>query len=383
MEESDLDVVVCKLAENIVVLTGFHNIMGWSAVVVPREGEPIVITPTYEITYARDDGFDGEIREVRVFDLKHPQPPPEQLNMRIAEIAAERKFPVKRVGYEGSFEMVAATQLAAWSIVPAQPSIDALKRAWPDAELVDATEDILSVRVYKDAFDIERFRRTNEVAAFGYEALREICLEHPTEAEAAGRMQEVVTAKGTGYKGARFAMMWPQVAAGENTAKWFYYHPSTQKRIEEGDLVLCELACCVDGYYADLTRSFVVGEPTDEQRDLWDASKAALDAAVAAIRPGVHASEVDRAARDAIGAYEEFFPHHTGHGVGWKYHEPTPYVVPHSEHILEEGMYMALEPAAYVPGVGGARNEWNVIVTADGCEVIDTAAPVAIECEIR
>ncbi|MDE2789826.1 MAG: Xaa-Pro peptidase family protein [Paracoccaceae bacterium] len=378
MTAKDLDVVVCRLPENIVVLTGFHNVMGWAAVFVPREGDPILITPTHEIGYARNDGYEGDIRKVYVFDVDNPEPPPVQVNMRIAEIAAGLNYKVRRVGYEGSFEVVSPSQLAAWSIVPANPSLDGLRIAFPDAEMVDATQQILAVRVHKDDHDIARFKVVGEIAAFGYERLREICLEHPTEAEATGAMQEVVTAKGIGYKGARFAMIWPQVATGTKSAIWFYYHPSAQRRIKEGDVVLSESACCVDGYYLDLTRTFVVGKPTERQREIWGLTKTALDAAIAKVRPGVLAIEVDEAARDVLRDYKAQFPHHTGHGLGWKYHEPTPLVAPGSPHVLEKGMMIALEPAVYIPDYAGFRNEHNVIVTDDGCIVLDDASPVRI-----
>ena len=93
----------------------------------------------------------------------------------------------------------------------------------------------------------------------------------------------------------------------------------------------------------------------------------------------VKRGEVDRRAREAIAAHglAERFTHHTGHGVGWKYHEPVPMLNKRSEHVLEPGMVFSFEPAVYVPQLGGVRNEDAAVVTADGIEVI-SPFPVAL-----
>jgi Xaa-Pro aminopeptidase len=301
----------------------------------------------------------------------------EHVSRHLAQIAAERRFPARRVGYEGSFEFIAPPVIVPEPVVPAEPSKAALAAAFPDAELVDATGVLDRIRAFKTSRDVALLRRANEVNAFGLEAWRDVCVAEGTEAEAAAAYQAAVTARGIGYQGARFAMGWPQVFSGEWTESWVY-KPTTDRRMRPGDLVIIELACSVDGYYVDLTRTIVVGTPSAAQQELADACDAGMAAAIATAGPGVPAADVDRAAREAMGGYREHMLHHVGHGLGWKYHEPIPTVTPASEDVLEPGMYFAVEPAAYVPGVGGVRNEHNLLVTGDGVEILSDQFPIGL-----
>lgn len=383
MEEADLDVVVCRLAENVLVLSGFFVVLGYAAVVFPREGEPILIASSREESWF-NDGWITDVREFPMWDPRQAGTPQathfssgEHINTRLAAIAHEGRFPARRVGYEGSFEFIAPPVIVPEPVVPGEPSKAALQAAFPGAELVDATGVINRVRAYKTPRDVELLRRANEVNAFGLEAWRDVCLAEGTEAEAAAAYQGAITSRGIGYKGARFAMGWPQTWGGLDTGEWVY-KPTSDRRIREGDLVMIELACCVDGYYVDSTRTIVVGEPTDAQRQLFDATQAGMDAALAKAAPGVRAADVDLAAREAMGTYREHMLHHVGHGLGWKYHEPIPTLTPLSEDVLEPGMYFAVEPAAYIKGVGGVRNEHNVLCTAAGIDVLSDQFPIAL-----
>ncbi|WCB94878.1 hypothetical protein DSM104299_03618 [Baekduia alba] len=383
MERADLDVLVCRLAENVLVLSGFLCVLGYAAVVFPREGDPILIASSREEEWF-SDGWVTDVRTFPMWDPREVETPQathfssgDHINRHLAAIAAEKRFPARRVGYEGSFEFIAPPVIVPEPVVPAEPSKAALAAAFPTAELVDATDVINAIRAFKTPRDIERLRRANEVNAFGLEAWRDVCLRQGTEAEAAGAYQAAITERGIGYQGARFAMGWPQTFSGSATETWVY-KPTTDRRIEDGDLVIIELACSVDGYYVDSTRTIVVGTPTEAQVQLAEACDAGMAAAIAAAGPGVPAADVDRAAREAMGDYRKYMLHHVGHGLGWKYHEPIPTVTPNSTHVLAPGMYFALEPAAYVPGVGGVRNEHNVVVTEDGVDVLSGQFPIAL-----
>lgn len=377
MERANLDAIVVRLAENVLALTGYFPVVGYAAAVVSRTGEAIVIAPEQERENARE-GWASEIREFAIWDIARPDPPPRQVDQTIAAALANADFPLHRVGYEGNFDYIAPPILAAEPVIPTERSKAHLAANLPNSTLVDATNAIDRIRSRKTPRDAALLRRVNEVAGFGYEALRQVALDGGTEADAAGAFQQAVTARGIGHDGARFAMAWPQVSTGVKTGDWAYYLPTGTNRIEEGHLVLCETAVCVDGYWADLTRTFVVGDPTDRQREVWETTYTALQTGIEAVRPGVPAAEVDRAARDKLGDLLPYLSHHIGHGLGWKYHEPLPSLMPHSEHVLEEGMYMAIEPAAYIPGWGGVRHEENVLVTHDGYDVVSDCIPCFI-----
>lgn len=383
MSDASIDVLVCRLAENVLFLSGFYCVLGYAAVVFPQEGEPVLIASSREGEWY-DRGWVKDVRTFPMWDARDTTTPQathfssgEHINRLLKEIAEEKKFPARRVGYEGSFEFIAPPVIVPEPVVPAEPSMRGLRKAFPDAELVDATTVLDKARAIKTQRDVECLRRTQEVTAFGLEAWKESCLNLSTEAEAAAAFQAAITAKGIGYKDAMFAMGWPQVWCGDFTDEWVY-KPSSQRRISKGDFVIIELAVCVDGYYADLTRTIVVGEPTDEQHKLFDATHNALKAGLALAKPGVGAADIDKLAKETMGEYGQYVLHHTGHGLGWKYHEPIPTLTSHSTDILDVGMFFAIEPAAYVPGVGGVRNEHNAVVTADGVDVLSDIFPVSI-----
>jgi D-alanyl-D-alanine dipeptidase len=130
-----------------------------------------------------------------------------------------------------------------------------------------------------------------------------------------------------------------------------------------------------DDYCSDITRTVFVGEPTDEQREVYSIVRAAQQAAFEAVRPGVSAQDVDRAARAVIteAGYGDRFVHRTGHGIGLEIHEP-PYIVEGNATPLEPGMTFSDEPGIYLEGRFGVRIEDQVVVTVQGAERLNEAS---------
>ncbi|PJF24544.1 MAG: peptidase M24 family protein, partial [Phototrophicales bacterium] len=114
------------------------------------------------------------------------------------------------------------------------------------------------------------------------------------------------------------------------------------------------------------------GEASSEIQHIFNTVLSANIAAKAAVRPGVPMGDVDKAARDLISAagYGAYFIHRTGHGLGLDIHEPIPQIAAGVTDVLQPGMTFTIEPGIYLPGVGGVRIEDNVVVTADGVEVL-------------
>ena len=159
------------------------------------------------------------------------------------------------------------------------------------------------------------------------------------------------------------------VGASENGA---HPHHSTSDRIlKTGDAVVIDIGGRLDGYPSDITRMAIVGEAPEGYAEVHAVVEQAVQAALAAARPGVRAKEVDKAARDVIAAagYGDYFVHRTGHGLGIDGHEP-PYINATSEAVLEEGMVFSIEPGIYLPGRFGIRLEDIVILRADGPEIL-------------
>ncbi|MSX93163.1 MAG: M24 family metallopeptidase, partial [Actinobacteria bacterium] len=136
----------------------------------------------------------------------------------------------------------------------------------------------------------------------------------------------------------------------------------------------------VGGYHSDMTRTFVIGEPSSLQRELYELVLAAQVAGVAAVRPGVTGKEIDGVCRGIIAdaGYGEWFTHGTGHGVGLLIHE-DPYANATSEATLQVGNVVTVEPGVYREGFGGIRVEDLVVVTSAGCLVL-TASPKDSPC---
>ena len=124
-----------------------------------------------------------------------------------------------------------------------------------------------------------------------------------------------------------------------------------------------------DGYCSDSTRTYVLGEPTDEFAAYYEVLRQAQEASVAAVRPCVPAERVDAAAREPIAAagYGDYFVHRTGHGIGLEEHE-DPYIVAGNTEPLAPGMAFSVEPGIYLPGRHGARIEDIVVCTDTGVE---------------
>jgi Xaa-Pro aminopeptidase len=154
------------------------------------------------------------------------------------------------------------------------------------------------------------------------------------------------------------------------------HHEATNRRIIEGDTVIIDVGALVDGYHSDMTRSYVIGEPTDEQRRIYALVEASHAAGVAALRPGISARALDSVCRDVFdeAGHLDWYLHGTGHGVGLVIHEP-PFHSQVSEDEMIVGNVVTVEPGLYRVGVGGFRIEDLLVVTETGSEPLTHAVP--------
>ncbi len=143
------------------------------------------------------------------------------------------------------------------------------------------------------------------------------------------------------------------------------------RRLKEGDMVLLDCGCSVDGYNTDQTRMGVVGKPDEDQLEVYQIVLRAQEAALEQIKPGLSCGKADGIARRVIeeAGYAEYFLHRLGHGIGLEVHEP-PYLVRGNATELKRGMTHSIEPGIYLEGRFGVRIEDLVCVLEDGCEVI-------------
>jgi len=274
-----------------------------------------------------------------------------------------------RIGTEQSFEVVGPSYRSAEPVVPAQPWKVMLDEVFAGCELVDAAAFLQSVRSCKTPYELGKLRRANAIAEMGMREFLARLEPGMTEAQVGAVVEAKIRADGPGHQGARLVRAMAEVGTGPvGSTKGTLLVPSSTRKVEAGDIVMVELATVVDGYYSDLTYVAVAGEPTARQKEVYNAVLEAQQAAARELRPGALFSEPDAAARRVLekAKLAEYFVHITGHGVGLRYHEFVPFLMPGADGVLQEGMVTSVEPGVYIEGFGGIRIEDNVAVGADG-----------------
>lgn len=227
-----------------------------------------------------------------------------------------------------------------------------------------ASETLGALRMIKDPTEIAALEKNAQIADAAQTALRAAIKDGITESALAE------TAK------ACFAEHGSRVAfsiVGTGAHSSYPHHHTGNTAVRPGDAIVVDIGGTVDGYVSDITRMACLGEPPAGYEEVHAVVEAAVQAALAAIRPGVEARTIDKAARDVITAagYGDYFTHRTGHGLGSEVHEP-PYITATSTQILEEGMVFTVEPGIYLPGRFGIRLEEVAVVTAEGCRILSS-----------
>ena len=374
MRAASVDALFLCLAENILLATGYWLQIGnLGFVFVPEEGAATLIIPEYEAEEAKSI-WAGEIRTFPAIRLDK-QPAGETILRHLGDLASRHGSKGGRVGFEGSFQAVAPPVLDGEPNTVASGTAATIRAAFETEELFDFTASLEDVRAVKTADEIERIRVTNEIACFGLDTFKEASVAGRTEAEVAAAVSSAIVSKGHGYRGTRVVRSYPTVWSGPETADGWQYFRHRNRVIEPNDVVMIELGTVADGFWSDHTRTVVAGSATDSQKGAFEAIRAASHAAFAAAKPGVTGGAVDAASRSAcLAAGFEQFPHHTGHGTGFRYHESRPQLVPDSDHVIAAGHVIATEPGYYADGLGGFRHEDNAVVAESGANVLATTS---------
>jgi Xaa-Pro aminopeptidase len=234
-----------------------------------------------------------------------------------------------------------------------------LQQALPDSSYVSMTGALPMLRAVKDAEELERLTAAGASADASFEQILGVRFagrrERDIGADLAGLLRD------HGHSEVDFTV----VGSGPNGAN--PHHEVSERTIEDGDMVVLDFGGLQDGYGSDTTRTVHVGEPTEEERQVFEVVRRAQQAAFEAVRPGIACQEIDRVARKVItdAGYGEYFIHRTGHGIGLTTHEP-PYMVEGETRPLEPGMCFSIEPGIYLPGRFGVRIEDIVTVTEEG-----------------
>jgi Xaa-Pro aminopeptidase len=242
-----------------------------------------------------------------------------------------------------------------------------LQRAAPDSSYVAMTDALPMLRAIKEAEELGRLAAAAAAVDACFEEIAKVRFEGRREREIGADLAGMLRAHG--HAQVDFTV----VGSGPNGAN--PHHDLSERVIERGDMVVLDFGGVINGYGSDITRTVHVGEPTEQEREVFEVVRRAQQAGFEAVRPGVACQEVDRAAREVIAdaGYGEYFIHRTGHGIGLSTHEP-PYMVEGDTQPLQPGMCFSIEPGIYLPGRFGVRIEDIVAVTEDGVRRLNNAS---------
>ena len=339
MQRSGIGAVIVESGPSLDYLTG---IQWWrserlTAVVIPAQGDPIVVTPFFEAPSVKES---LEVpAEVRTW-----QEDEEPLKL-IAGFLKERGVASEPVGFEETNRFFIE---------------DRLKKQLPGARVVSANPVIRAQRLIKSPTELALMQAANNVMLASLRYAGERTREGMTPADVDAMIAAAQKKLGGDYDGGLILL-------GEASA---YPHGSHKPQVvRKGEVVLMDCTCAVHGYQADITRTFVFGaDPTAEQRKVWDQVHRGQQIALAAAKVGVPAGDVDDAVRRT---YESWgygpgyklpgLSHRTGHGIGMEVHEPV-YLVHGETTPLAPGMCFSDEPGIYIPGKLGIRIEdcWHM-----------------------
>ena len=213
--------------------------------------------------------------------------------------------------------------------------------------------------------EIELLRKAAKVGSEVFKYIIPEIKRGITESEIAAKMEEFAS-KAEGYDDLSFP---PIIASGPNSA--LPHAPLSEREIQEGDFLTIDFGVVINGYCSDMTRTFLIGEPSAKQREIYNIVKESQQKGLEAVRDGALSKDIDFASRSIIdnAGYGEYFIHTTGHGIGTEVHE-SPRVAKDNETIMKTDMAVTIEPGIYIEEFGGVRIEDTVIITNTGCEII-------------
>lgn len=350
MADQGVDALLIGAGASLRYFTG----VGWGAserlvaMLLPRDGDPVMICPAFELgTLQADIAVDAGMR------LWEEDESPSTL---VAD--ALRQLGAKRMAVDPAMAFV---------------MVDRIRKAAPSVELVDGSAIVDGCRMAKSAAELALMQQAKSMTLEVQRRAALILREGITATEVRRFIEDAHRALGA--SGSSFCI----VQFGRSTA--FPHGLPGESVLHEGDVVLIDTGCTVEGYNSDITRSYVFGRANDEQRRVWSLEQEAQQAAFDAVAPGVPCEAVDAAARAVLeraGLGPDYrlpgLPHRTGHGIGLSIHEAA-YLVRGDRTPLAPGMCFSNEPMIVVPDRFGIRLEDHFHVTENGAAWFTQPSP--------
>lgn len=353
MRDNNLDAVLMIGGTSLVYFT---SVRWWNserlfAAVLPAKGEAFYVCPAFEEDRAREqiaNGPGGNSADVRTW-----QEDEDPYRLVVAGLK-DRGISSGRIGIEERTTFVFS---------------DGIAKAAPQVKVASATSVTAGCRMIKTQHELDLMRLANQVTLEAYQAVYKSLQPGMSQYDFANLIEAAYSK--LGFRGEA------SVNTGEASA---LPHGSAKPQIiREGTIVLIDDGCSVEGYQSDISRTFVLGKPTDKMRKVFDIVHRAQSAALKQAKPGVEAQSVDAAARKVItdagyGPDYKYFTHRVGHGIGMDGHE-WPYLVRGNTISLRPGMSFSDEPGIYIRGEFGVRLEDDMYITENGAELFTPQSP--------
>ncbi|QAS53177.1 M24 family metallopeptidase [Halobacillus litoralis] len=344
LKENSVDAAFINSTENFFYLTGFHTdpherLLG---LLVFPEDDPIAVLPGMEKGQIRDTGWKYDV--LGYADHENPWDMMKEL------MNQKGLTDIHTVGIEKQ--------------VLSYGRSESFFGLFENIEIKDVEGQLNEMRVVKDSEEISIMREAAELADFGVKVGTEALQEGVTEMEVLAAIEYELKKKGVAEMS--FSTM---VLFGEKSGQP-HGNPG-DRQLKAGDFVLFDLGVVWKGYTSDITRTFAYRSISDEQQEIYEKVREALEASLAISKPGTRIGDLDQTARDVIteAGYGDKFPHRIGHGLGINVHE-FPSMSHLNDGILKEGMTYTIEPGIYDPAVGGVRLEDDVLITENGYETL-------------
>jgi Xaa-Pro dipeptidase len=317
---------------------------------LPLKGEPFFVAPAFEEDRAREQIARGPLPSAQVYTWQEDENP----YKLVAQGLRERSIAAGRLGMEETVKYVFS---------------DGIAQAAPALKITSATPVTAGCRGVKEAHEIELMRLASKVTLLAYAAAWKGLRDGMTQ----GEFSSLISAAHSrlGFPGGA------SVQVGEFTA--LPHGSMTPQTIREGSIILIDGGCAVEGYQSDLSRTFILGKPTDKMKQVFDIIHRTQQIALAAAKPGAQCQAVDAAARKFVsesgyGPDYKYFTHRLGHGLGMDGHE-WPYLVRGNTQPLVANTTTSNEPGIYIKGEFGLRLEDDMLVTENGAELLTPQSP--------
>ena len=378
--------LLCRIPQHVLLFTGYQPILGSSFCLVSlnaaKEIEIRLAVPVDEQDLI-PPGIAVEVKTFAEETMEYISTTLDAAREVLGELLRSAGLGAGAIiGVEGGRTLIvpAYTQVG----IPGPETHELLHMLLLGGEFRDATTLLEELSAIKTEEELAAIWRCEAVAYEGFVAAREAIRVGATEADVAASTYAALLHVGYAAAGSHHVQPHVHVMAGPRAALAYRaFNLTSNASIQRGDTVMVQMEIGINGYWAELTRTFFAGTISDEWRKVHQACIAAQDAALKLIRNGENARAIDGAARQVMqqAGFGAAFKHGLGHGFGFQAinHDATPVLHPASNAVLLSNMVHNMEPAVYLDGNGGFRLNDNVAVREDGNEVLSSALPRDIE----